>query len=111
VNDPGDRVSDAWKIAGQEFGIDVVAPYFLRCGASSVRFEAFLPSFGSQNGMVVGLTTNDSSEAHKCAEEAGLFCSYVNPEVYREFKKKEFWEALKDWGYFGPKNGKPKWRK
>jgi hypothetical protein len=112
ADDPSDAVSKAWLAASRAFGIDVIAPYLMQNGAKTVKFEAFLPDFGGPNGMVLGLVADTDAEMReplRCANAAGLNVSFLNPEVYGEFNKKEFWDALKDWGYFGSKNRKPKW--
>ena len=99
-------VSKAWEIAARTFDINVTAPYVLRLGAKMAKFEAFLPDFGSPNGMVLANLTPEwesNPEKRKCAVDAGLFISFINPEFYAVFDKKEFWDALKDWGYFGAK--------
>lgn len=50
-----DRVSDAWRRAATDLGIDVVAPYEVvdETTGVSARALAFVPRFGSQAGTLV----------------------------------------------------------
>ena len=109
------KVSSAWIHAGLALGVKVTAPYEMRSDSGLVTYAAFLPEFGNLNGMLIGVLTLPDHEvdegAKQAAKRAGMYVSFVNAEIYEEYKKEVFVEALRDWGYFGPEKYKPQWLK
>ena len=45
----------------------------------------------------------------RAAEAEGLYCSFVNSEVYSKYDADTFKEALVDWGFFGVKSNRAAW--
>lgn len=93
-------IVEAWKKAGVELGIEVLAPYILPLdNGKMLEYEVFLPQFGGQDGAL--LTTLDDTEKYKLAKENGKYCSQLNVDTYGTFDRKIFIEALNDFGWFG----------
>lgn len=94
---------EAWQQAAARFGFEVQAPYTF-CHLER-RFEVLclLPNFGARSGMLVASALPPSFDIDpllsKSALEAGLYCSFINPEQYSRFDEGIFLEALNDWGY------------
>jgi hypothetical protein len=103
----------ACKTAATDLGITVVSPYTLSVGSRSKLCVAFLPDFGSCNGMVLGMIMPPSfptdPELVGLAEVAGLFCSFLNWEVYSDYDQMTYKELLIDAGFFGSEVTRPKW--
>lgn len=108
-----DRVIRAWLEASAKLGIKVIAPYTLSDGNQSLRCLAYLPDFGSPNGMVVAPLTSPAllsdRHLHELAQKKGLFCSSIDPLGWAQYDETAFKDALVDWGFFGPDNERPAW--
>lgn len=63
--------------------------------------------------MVVGVTTEPDLSVDpnlvECARAEGLNFSFVDAAVYSIQDIDGFKDALRDWGYFGPAEGRPEW--
>lgn len=106
-----DRVSDAWRRAATDLGIDVVAPYEVvdQTTGVSARALAFVPQFGSPAGtLVIGSTASDS-QCLAWARAEGAFVSIVNEGAYADYDRKLFVDTLDDWGWFGAAQSTPAW--
>ncbi len=107
------KVITAWKLAGLDLGVKVMAPFDIRSGSKVITYAAALPDFGGKNGMLVGVLFPPEHEldesAKHAADIAGKYVSFINAEAYEEYKKDVFKDALRDWGYFGAPKHKPKW--
>lgn len=107
-----DQVRFAWKQAAEDLGFRITIPLALGSENQSLEADCFLPDFGGPKGAVfIAVSdfkkpTKDFSEA---AKQGGYFLSVVNAEIYRNYSRETFIEALKDWGWFGPASEKPKW--
>ena len=106
-------VVKAWQHAAAQLGIAVVAPFTISGPRHSIVCIAFLPDFGSKNGMVIGPTEAPAFEADprlaECAKSLDMYCSFVNTDRYSTFNAEVFTEALADWGYFGSAERRPGW--
>ena len=95
---------DAWLSAANTLQIELTAPYITSADTDEAAI-AFLPRFGSENGMlVVGATPpafETSAAIREYAQSNGLYYSVLNLEKYREFDATVFIDALRDWGFFG----------
>ena len=103
----------AWNIAASRLGIIIHTPYILECDHYSIECLAYLPHFGSPNGMVIGWINPPRYERDRrlieCARNHLLYCSFIVPHVYSRYEDQKFREALMDWGYYGPKDQRPPW--
>jgi hypothetical protein len=94
------RVSEAWKAAAKELGIEVEAPFRLSLkSGDSFEVEALVRHFGGSAGTLV--TTTEQMEVLALVQ-AGPYCgSAVNPLHYRRFDRSRFIRTLADWGWYG----------
>ena len=104
----------AWRTAGEILRVSVQAPYvFVDARGREFPCLAFLPEFGGPRGMIVeaieGPDFNTDTALAVAASEAGVYCSFVNPEQYAVFEEETFKEALRDWGFFGRPTARPLW--
>ncbi len=101
------KISTAWKAAGADLGVRVIAPYEVRTGPDDVVVcEAFLPDFGSPTGAVI--LGYDSASAVR-ARLAGRWCSVLH-KPYEHYDRALFIETLDDWGWFGSSYMEQDWR-
>ena len=114
--EPGDQsiLSAVWRSAAEVLSIRIEAPYLLKAkNGAKIHCIAYLPDFGSPNGMVIGFTCGPSYEIDKAlksaAEAQNVFCSFVNFEAYKIYNEEVFKEALSDWGFYGTKTLRPSW--
>jgi hypothetical protein len=108
-----DQIINVWKQAAKVLAITIEAPFSFTSGGKVFDCIAFLPDFGSENGMVIDGITGpnfDTQEGLQSAtSEKGWFISFVNMEEYSVFDEKMFKETLADWGYYGRQSKKPNW--
>ena len=111
VQDQRQRVCDSWQIAARVLSISVEAPYVIKKNdLIDIPCVAYLPDFGSANGMVIGLTSDPSNKAiQSAAVSLQLYYSFINPDFYQHYNDEEFQEALVDWGFFGDEERRPDW--
>ena len=101
------EMSAAWREAGAQLQIRVIAPFGLALpDGSTVMVEAFLPDFGGPRGMVV-LSFEDDVRAERTAATE-LYRSLLG-NAYRRFDEALFRETLDDWGWFGDDATRPAW--
>ena len=74
---------------------------------------AHLPDFGSPKGMLIGGVIGPNFETDRTikrvANELGKYCSFINIKVYTKYEEAVFKEALRDWGYWGADDQRPRW--
>lgn len=109
-----DTQLSVWRRAGEALGVAVQAPFvFVAQNDCEFRCVAFFPDFGGPAGMLVAGTRGPeyetSPELLKAAASAGLYCSFVNSDVYCIFDENLFKELLRDWGFFGKPDERPTW--
>lgn len=102
-----------WTRASKELGFKIEAPFFLKNNDKKIECVAYLPDFGSTNGMVINLIKPPEfeldPELETLCQNLGLFFSSINEEEYKLYNKNIYMETLLDWSYFGSKENKPKW--
>ncbi len=107
------RVCDAWRKAADILKIQAVIPFMLEAAEKSVDCIAFLPHYGSPNGMVIGLMFPPALKTNQdliaAARSKGLFYSFINVASYANYDAIVFKDALLDWEYFGPPDLRPSW--
>lgn len=107
----GPPLSDVWRVAGAELGIEIVAPFRLVDSESgeAEQFLAFVAHFGSPRGTVVVGRHAASSRARALARARGMFISMVDERSYSEYERELFVDTLNDWGWFGDEESTPHW--
>ena len=106
-------VVDAWRTAGRELGLEVVAPFVFMVGGRTHQCLAWVPNFSHQRGIVVAGTAppdfwTDAQLAKDAASE-GYGFSAVNVVCYKRYDRERFIETLTEWGFTGPSEKRPKW--
>lgn len=94
-----------WIKASKQIGFILKTPYhFTINGEDKVAF-AFLPEYGSINGMVVALMFLPMFEMDddiiKWAKANQCFYSFINIDGSLVYDKKFIMDSLDDWGKFG----------
>jgi hypothetical protein len=93
-----EQISSAWREAGTDLGIRVVAPFSLvTSGGDSVLYEMFLPDFGGPKGIIAGSFARDDGNMRKMQ---GYYSSDL-ADRYRKYDRDLFIDTLNDWRWFG----------
>jgi hypothetical protein len=102
-----EEISKAWKIAGRDLGVRVVAPFeFTVEGGKAAIVEAYVPNFGRPKGAVA--LSNATSHYARSLSGLGYFTSILFPS-YRSYSRDHFIGTLNDWQWFGNPDEKPDW--
>jgi len=97
-------ISDAWRMAGVDLAIRVVAPFTHKLpDGRAIEFEAWLPDFGGPNGALV------MSECSRTSIENSQIWSSVVMAAYRQYERRLFADTLDDWQWSGQKGDEPSW--
>ena len=99
-----DAYSEAWRMAAEDLGIRVTAPFTLDGPDGPTTYAAFVHAFGSETGAVATAPDQDRS----VAETQGLWCSSPG-STYTTYNRAEWVAMLNDWGWFGEADGPPDW--
>jgi len=101
---PNAQISEAWRRAAADLGIRVTAQITVEVGSQeTAEFRALVHDFGGPMGTLV--CSMDDSSPRRLGD---YFVSAVNPEVYQNYDRQTFVDALEDWGWFG-KDAPPTW--
>ena len=101
-----DEISKAWKVAGQDLGIRVTAPFVLNIEGNHMAFEALVSDFGGRIGTVA--VASETAHFRPVLEQLGYFVSQLFP-TYRAYSREHFIATLDDWRWFGSPNEVPSW--
>lgn len=97
----------AWQFAGAALNVTVLAPYQITLRDQRVvDVEAFLPDFGSPNGIVL---VELEDEARTSLIATSLTYYSMVSSAYEAFEAQQFIATLNDWGWFGPPDKAPPW--
>lgn len=107
------KVINSWLRASKELNFKIVAPYIFNSNSGSFECIAYLPDFGSKNGMIIDKISPPSygptPGLPEAAKHMELYYSSINIEYYFEFNVDIFKDALIDWGFYGNYSDKPDW--
>ena len=103
-----------WLKASNSLGFRFEPGATARWSGGDLTLVGFLPDFGSKHGMILGFYRRGGvwgpGGLAECAAENGWYHSWVSMDIYgSEASLDVFCEALRDWGYFGPEDGRPGW--
>jgi hypothetical protein len=99
------KISTAWRVAGSELGVRVIAPYEIQTNSGElIVLEAWLPDFGSPTG-AIALSSGSRGLRRKLV---GRWCSILG-KSYETYARAPFIETLDDWGWYGPSGAAPSW--
>ncbi len=106
-----EAVADAWRIAGVDLGVEVIAPFELVDDQTQHKVSciAFIRWFGSPSGTVVLGRHSPSELARAAAEARGIFFSVVDERSFAKYDRNLFTDTLNDWGWYGAEGGAPGW--
>jgi hypothetical protein len=100
-----EKLIAAWRQAGANLGVRVIAPHTLRgSDGQTVECEAFLPDFGSPTGAVIVSLRTERRERAKLRSVPDLWCS-VAPRRGVSVGA----DVLEDFEWFGPADQAPSW--
>ncbi len=103
-NQKREAVEKNWIVASQNLQFEMIIPYKFNFKSKEKKAFAFLPNYGSENGMIVNLITppqfQTDSEIIEWAKENNYFYSFLNIESYLEYDEDVITETLEDWGNF-----------
>jgi hypothetical protein len=101
-----DAISQAWREAGTDLGIRVIAPFQINIDGGEVVIEACILDFGKFKGTVA--LSKMTSHHQKALAEIGYFTSILFP-TYRSYSREHFIDTLNDWQWLGRPEEKPVW--
>lgn len=106
------RMARAWKEAAQDLGIEFEAPFVFKDRRGRKHLcSGIIPNFGSKLGVLVISGTQDlhpevTWDAANSVDKYRL--SAMSPH-YETYDRQLFIDALRNWGWHGPKGKRPKW--
>jgi hypothetical protein len=107
------KVTAAFREAGRQLQLDVIAPFLLPHAERHTLCLAYLPYFSGRHGIVVLPTRPPSFETDASMkaqlELLGYSWSFVNVTVYAKFDRELFIDTLREWGFAGPPDKRPSW--
>jgi len=105
------ELADAWRVAAEDLGIDVIAPFLLldELTQRSASCIALIKWFGSPSGTVVVARHSPSEIAQSAAKARGMFVSMLDERSFAKYSRDLFVDTLNDWGWYGPEYGSPQW--
>jgi hypothetical protein len=109
------RTALAWQKACQDLGVRITAPYQLQSEGETINCLGFLPDFGGNQGMVIGVMDLPEVQTDKrlfeLARRKAMFCSFINVSAYinKQEDQAVYKNALNDWGYYGAWENCPSW--
>lgn len=100
-----------WKEAAKDLGFEIVSPFELVLGSGArIRVPLLVRHFGAAKGMLI---LSDYSLVACWIDEIQRtgygFSVWSEPDPGAEYDRAGFIEAFLDWGWAGPKSGKPSW--
>lgn len=113
MNSDEDSAIEAWLRAGQELGVEVVAPFTFVTEGRTHKCIAWVGKFGRERGLILAATNPPGFvidlDLRNDAGREGYQWSAINVRVYAAFEREKFIEALADWGFKGPADERPPW--
>jgi len=108
-----ESAAQVWRDAGDKLGFKVTAPFKLESGGQTACCIAFLPDFGSPQGVVIAPTMPPAFDTDPLIKQLvgikGCFCSFMSAVGWDEYDEAAIKDALIDWGFFGSENERPAW--
>jgi hypothetical protein len=96
-----ERARENWIKASLSLRFRLVTPYFVDVNGIKKEVFAFLPEYGSSNGVIICLTSAPDFETDRdiinWAKENKFFYSFINIESCQKYDEDYFRDALEDW--------------
>ena len=100
------RARKNWLEASVDLNFELITPYLVEIGGKIKDLFAYLPQYGSPNGMIVVLTTYPDYRIDesivKFAKEHEYFYSFIEVSDFLEYNRDYFIELLNDWSFDRP---------
>jgi hypothetical protein len=103
------QMINAWQVAAEDLGIDVVAPFVLRVDGAEVRFEVLVKEFGGSNGMLLDRRMGATGTGPGRIYGLGYWVLSVLGTNHTEYDRSSFIDELNCWGWNGDLNAAPDW--
>ncbi|MDP4183707.1 MAG: hypothetical protein Q8862_00920 [Bacteroidota bacterium] len=99
------KVRDNWILASERIGFKIVSPYTITYNGKEKQVFAFLPKYGSTQGMIIDLIFppdyKEDNDVTDLGKQNGFYWSFINVESYsKEYDERLFIETLLDWGEY-----------
>jgi hypothetical protein len=96
-----DSARKAWLQASETLNFKIITPYFLEINGKKKEIFAFLPEYGSSNGMIIGLASQyEDKEIRNWSTKHACYCSFIYVENHLVYNENIFRDSLEDWGKF-----------
>lgn len=98
------NIRENWKEASLYYNFKIYTPFKFCYQNQILEAFAYLPEYGSPNGMIVELTFHPdfiiSQEIVSWCRNNEVFYSFINANSYSDLDLKLFSETLVDWGRY-----------
>ena len=95
---------EAWIQASEILKFKIITPFLTEINGVEKDFFAFLPEYGSPNGMIVGLLHYFEDDVTNLAMQLDCYYSFINIECFLVYDENTydnvFIDSLEDWGKF-----------
>lgn len=102
-----------WRFAANDLRIKVEAPFSFVSRGADYNCVAYLPDFGTPDGMIIELVCAPhyvpDPVFQSAVEAVGLHCSFISYDFYKQYDEREYKAALRDWGFLGLAELRPPW--
>jgi len=92
------QVQENWIRALKKLNFEIHCPYIINYDNEEIEVFAFLPNYGSENGIILQLTAPPDFDADKriieYAKQNRCGYSFINVQVYLEYKEEFFRETF-----------------
>ena len=100
-----------WREAAKDLMLDLVMPFMLTLpSGAEIKVRILVQNFGANKGMlVISDYSQVSSLVDELAEYGYGFSVMDEPLPGEEYKREDFIEVLRDWGWSGCLHDRPSW--
>ena len=97
-------LSSSWNRASEEIGFSMETPFYFCLDGEEKKAFAYLKEYGSENGMVLGLTKSPEYDLDQAiiewANENNCYYSFLNIDSANSYTTNGILDCLLDWGKF-----------
>ncbi len=96
-----EKVRSYWLLASKNLNFEIVTPFTVTINNKKREVFAYLPKYGSKNGMIIELIGPPEYATDKeviiWARQKGYFSSFMNIEDFKVYNESNYIDALRDW--------------
>jgi hypothetical protein len=97
------------QTAAEDLGVAITSPFVVVDAEGKAHtFLALFKDFGSGKGTLICLA-DDWLALNPVAVKQGYYCSGLHPASYGRYDRSLWLETFEEWGWRGPKSGRPSW--